>query len=467
MKRKKTKKLLLSIIFAVLVISGDLLVLIYTSNVENRVLLAAVEPEFNRINIKEIENNYNKYTLKYDLVKDANKYVVNVISEEKEIVNVTSESDFIEFEIPIANLVYGNEYTFNINVYKDDALLLRSDSAVSVKWNQPSFNKDNKTSIGNKTYNIQIDGNLDDNYRLVIKNKKKTLYSKKITNNKFKVPANLYKNKNIDLTFNLYYKDKLISTYNASNSYKKVTTKKVNPIKNVSIKTPSSYLALKDIKDVSVEFTGGENSTSKNIYIYEDSKLIKKDTLVEENYIISSSVFKENRGYIVKVEATDGKFSKEDSIYISTIKDGRSRMVDIAKQQIGNSGSKYWKWWGFNGFVEWCAIFVSWVSNQNGYLDAKILPKKAGCGSFVKWFKNKNQYKVRSSGYVPQPGDIIFFDYNPENAIIDHVGIVEYSDGKYVYTIEGNSGPRPNTKVTRKKYAINNGKIHGYGIPQY
>ena len=46
---------------------------------------------------------------------------------------------------------------------------------------------------------------------------------------------------------------------------------------------------------------------------------------------------------------------------------GNSQLVNIALTQLGNKGGiPYWSWWGYSSRVEWCAIFVSWCSEQIG-----------------------------------------------------------------------------------------------------
>lgn len=140
---------------------------------------------------------------------------------------------------------------------------------------------------------------------------------------------------------------------------------------------------------------------------------------------------------------------------------GNSNVVDIALSQVGNIGGEpYWRWYGFNSRIEWCAVFVSWVYNQAGYLNIAV-PKFSTCHTQgVPWFKTFGLWKEK--GYVPKSGDIIFFDWE-QDGHTDHVGIVEKSDGKDIYTIEGNS----RDAVKKKKYSINSKYIYGYGIPKY
>ena len=46
---------------------------------------------------------------------------------------------------------------------------------------------------------------------------------------------------------------------------------------------------------------------------------------------------------------------------------GNILVIEIAKNEIGNKGGeKYWRWYGFNQRVNWCAIFLSWCANESG-----------------------------------------------------------------------------------------------------
>lgn len=140
---------------------------------------------------------------------------------------------------------------------------------------------------------------------------------------------------------------------------------------------------------------------------------------------------------------------------------GNKEIIKVAAKEIGNvGGDKFWRWYGFNSHVGWCACFVSWCADQCGYVKAGIIPKYANCRDTLRWFQAKNQYQ--KVGYVPTAGDIIWFDWNGDGKA-DHIGLVEDSDGKQVHTIEGNS----HNMCRRKTYGIRSGVILGYGIPKY
>ncbi len=145
----------------------------------------------------------------------------------------------------------------------------------------------------------------------------------------------------------------------------------------------------------------------------------------------------------------------------------RIDIIGVAKTQVGyaegnNNNNKYGYYFGHN-YVPWCAYFIVWCARQanigsntiklSGYADADDLGVA---------------YKSRGS-YTPQTGDIIIFDYapystkTPASSYGDHVGLVEYVDGNYVHTIEGNA----NNAVRRYTYSLSNSNIKGYGVPNY
>ena len=137
---------------------------------------------------------------------------------------------------------------------------------------------------------------------------------------------------------------------------------------------------------------------------------------------------------------------------------GGSDIVAIAKSQVGNIGGEtYWRWYGFTSRVEWCACFVSWCANEAGLIDQGLVPKFSYCPDGVTWFKQNGQWLVRT--VIPQPGYIIFFDWNFDG-IADHVGIVETVEDNVIYTIEGNS----KNECKANKYQISNNSIVGFAF---
>lgn len=113
----------------------------------------------------------------------------------------------------------------------------------------------------------------------------------------------------------------------------------------------------------------------------------------------------------------------------------------------------------------WCATFVSAVAIKCGVTD--IIPTECGCGQMIALFKDLGEWN-ESDSRTPQPGDIIFYDWD-DNGVgdntgwPDHVGIVESVSGGKITVIEGNK----NNAVARRTIAVNGKYIRGYGVPKY
>lgn len=164
------------------------------------------------------------------------------------------------------------------------------------------------------------------------------------------------------------------------------------------------------------------------------------------------------------------------TVYAATENQLRSKVVSVAQAEVGykdsSTHSKYGNWYGYQG--GWCTTFVLWCFNKagNAYdtkLYGNIIPSGGNCNSMISWFSNKGRYHKASSGYTPKSGDLIFFDWSG-NGSSQHVGIVDYTSGSTVYTIEGNcSGEvkaRSYTKSGSKPYN-NISSIMGYGEPDF
>lgn len=141
--------------------------------------------------------------------------------------------------------------------------------------------------------------------------------------------------------------------------------------------------------------------------------------------------------------------------------EGNQAIVEIALTQVGNVGGEpYWSWWGLSERAEWCAMFVSWCAAQAGLLDSGAIPKFENCNWGANWFKDNAGWADGSA--EPSPGDIIFFDWEPDG-YPDHVGIVEKCENGLVYTIEGNV----NDDCAQGHYYVGDACIFGYGLSAY
>ncbi|MBR3811311.1 MAG: CHAP domain-containing protein [Agathobacter sp.] len=143
----------------------------------------------------------------------------------------------------------------------------------------------------------------------------------------------------------------------------------------------------------------------------------------------------------------------------------------------------------------WCAAFCSWsfyvaeVTDVDGYT-ADTNSGNIWADSYVPdwsgYLINQGRYRysyysqyslgygTSQAFYVPQPGDLVFFntasgDYPGWEG---HIGLVAYSDGEYVYTLEGNTSSQDGVEsegggAFMKTYSLYGTNIIGYGVMPY
>ena len=137
--------------------------------------------------------------------------------------------------------------------------------------------------------------------------------------------------------------------------------------------------------------------------------------------------------------------------------------------------------WGddWNADTPWCACFVSWALARLPEGSVAV-PQGRARGTQPFWYANVDEFMAyfrgpeadfdwvdmynNSAAPMPQPGDVIFFDWtedwdlNPE-----HVGVVLYAENGVIHTIEGNSYGT----VGLRSYEKTDKTILGYGRLQW
>ena len=131
--------------------------------------------------------------------------------------------------------------------------------------------------------------------------------------------------------------------------------------------------------------------------------------------------------------------------------------------------SRYGAWYG-SPYGDWCAMFVSFCLNY-AQVPEEAFPRDAACDDWIDALSAEPFGLYRSAHpaegeepFLPQPGDLIFFCWDGDDAA-DHVGIVtEWLPGSgevpdRVTVLEGNS----NDCVRYVTYDAEDSRILGYG----
>ena len=204
---------------------------------------------------------------------------------------------------------------------------------------------------------------------------------------------------------------------------------------------------------------------------------------------------------------TYGKFY-ENMTKIPLTGDGARDVVAVAASQMGylegddsagqdgvTGGSGNYTEYGAYTEVNaaaWCASFCSWVMYtaevtdtrgtetymaRNGYYWSECyvpywsnMLYEEGRYRFSDYYRSS--YDSYQASYIPQPGDLVFFTAGYEPLDEGHIGIVAYSDGTNVYTLEGNTSSQDGVESEGggaffKSYSLSSSSIAGYGILPY
>ena len=155
----------------------------------------------------------------------------------------------------------------------------------------------------------------------------------------------------------------------------------------------------------------------------------------------------------------------------------REDVISVAQTQLGYTESsanyivdefddtrihgytRYGAWYGYP-YSEWCAMFCSFVYHY-AEVDSDVFP----CSYHIctDWVDALTRAQLWHSGddYIPQPGDLIFFDTEKHDGLADHVGLV-YNwnpDTGLLTTIEGNRI----VAVDKFDYYLTDDTILGFG----
>lgn len=137
-----------------------------------------------------------------------------------------------------------------------------------------------------------------------------------------------------------------------------------------------------------------------------------------------------------------------------------------------NGYTRYGAWYGLP-YADWCAFFCSFCLHYAG-VDTTVFPQEASCPRWIELLSSEDCDLYRpAEGYLPKPGDLIFFDYGSYTDVSEreanHVGFVcelledENGDVTEIKTIEGDT----NAGVASNTYEITDDSILGYAeLPQ-
>ncbi len=151
------------------------------------------------------------------------------------------------------------------------------------------------------------------------------------------------------------------------------------------------------------------------------------------------------------------------------------RVLEIARRELGTvGGAKYIRYYNrLTGShlpenAAFCAAGVTYTARES-QVPTDSIPNYKGCATGSELFEADGRFRPRRSGYVPKPGDITMWEWDPADEGTayddgdDHTGFAEFVQGGNLHTIEFNN----NNMVRRVVWPLNSPYISGYCVPKY
>ena len=195
--------------------------------------------------------------------------------------------------------------------------------------------------------------------------------------------------------------------------------------------------------------------------------VMKSDKEIDEETKKKFADLLKNTKKIEKVENILGLASGENS-----------DLIENTMSEVGNTIADY-PGQGFHDGV-WCADFVSYTLQKNGYDvewsslagdgDGTILGNLRNTGATVhldlgaqaKGLQNSSEY---DPSYSPQPGDVVIFDWELDG-VNDHTGFVVKDNGDgTITTLEGNTSGEAGGSCVAIHTDRQRSNIYGYATP--
>ena len=254
--------------------------------------------------IISVDNNMREYTVKYERVKAAVNYRITIYDQNDiKIYDETFDSNVAKFNLN--NLEYDNTYSLMVYAIDKSGETRPAKSEYKFKWDEASIEYDS-TILKDEDLYLTIDGDLQNkHYKIECLFNDDVKLSEELTKDEYVVSKSIYQGLSGILKVQIKFGEKVVDEHSFYNN--------MNPISDVAISSIEDNSILK-YNDVYLEFTGGDNSESTEIKIYENKKLIKTSTTSKKKVILSKNLFKTGLNYKIEVIPTVGEYKKNASV---------------------------------------------------------------------------------------------------------------------------------------------------------
>ena len=291
--RKKTKVIIVCVIAFILSTIGASYYLLNSDKI------------LTNFDIVSVTNDFRIYKIKYNKVKAADHYVIQIHdSNNIKVFEMSTTNN--EEEIELSNLSYDTDYTIMVYAYDSLGDYRPVNKPYTFKWAVSSFDKDNTIMLNDDDYELIINGDLEsDDYHINIIKDGVVIEDTKLNDNSYTISKTYYEGTPTKLEVNLLCNGTVVDSMNLYNNE--------NPVGDITITSPQAGSVV-TLNDLYLSFDGGENASEYIINIYNGKKLMRKTSTTRKNVILSKNFFKLSENYSIEVIGKYEDYTKESKV---------------------------------------------------------------------------------------------------------------------------------------------------------
>ena len=292
MKARKYKKVIytISLAFFIALIVGVIVIL------NSKAVLV-------RFDLKSINNNYTKFNLKFDRVKGASKYHIEIIDSNNYVVyeEDTTKNDV---DMIITDLKNREEYNVVVKAISKSGEERYANNSLIFTYYAPSFS-DEDIMLNDENHDLVIIGDMLEDYTLKVIKNNKVIINEVLNDDIYVLDKKYYEGESVRLDAYIYEGNIEVDRISLFNN--------MNPISDLEV-TNLTVGQEVEHEDLNVEFKGGLNALYYQIKVYENNKIFVNYSTKNHSFVISKDLLKNNQDIRIEVVGIRDDYSKQTSI---------------------------------------------------------------------------------------------------------------------------------------------------------
>jgi N-acetylmuramoyl-L-alanine amidase len=274
-----------------------------------------------RFDLKAITNTYTKFNLKFDRVKGASKYHIEIFdSNNYKVYEEDAKTNNVD--MILTNLNNREEYNVVVKAISKTGEERYANNSLIFTYYAPYFS-DEEVMLNNENHDLTILGDMLDDYTLKVIKNNKEIINEELTDDIYVLDKSLYENEDVRLDAYIYAGDVEVDRISLFNN--------INPISDIEI-TNLNDGEIIEHDDLLIEFKGGDNAEYYQVKAYNsNNKPFVNIITKNHSFVISKDLFDLNQDIRLEITGIRGDFNKQVNMNLHVKGQDKLKPVYISK----------------------------------------------------------------------------------------------------------------------------------------